>query len=55
MVLPVHIDDRLVALFYGDHSRSTGIQGDTSHYRMLLRKLALGLNLVTIKSKIRSF
>jgi hypothetical protein len=55
MVLPVHIDDRLVALFYGDHSRSTGIQGDMSHYRMLLRKLALGLSLVTIKSKIRSF
>lgn len=55
MVLPVHIDDRLVALFYGDHSRSTGIRGETSHYRMLLRKLALGLNLVTIKSKIRSF
>jgi len=55
MVLPVHIDDRLVALFYGDHSRSTGIRGETSHYRMLLRKLALGLSLVTIKSKIRSF
>ncbi len=55
MVLPVHVDDRLIALFYGDHSRSTGIQGETSHYRLLLRKLALGLSLVTIKSKIRSF
>jgi len=55
VVLPVHVDDRLVALFYGDHGRSTGIQGDTSHYRMLVSKLALGLHLVAIKAKIRGF
>lgn len=53
MVMPVHIEDRLVALFYGDDRRKTGIQGETAHYRMMLRKCALGMNLVMIRSRIR--
>lgn len=53
MIVPVHLDDRLVALFYGDGRRSTDMEEGVEPYRLLLRKLSLALDLVTLKRKIR--
>jgi hypothetical protein len=54
MLLPVKIGDRLVAILYGDGGLMNGIAGTTEDHLEMAGKLALALNLVMIKRKIRS-
>ncbi len=54
LIVPVHLEDRLVALFYGDCGSGFGLQGEAEDYRRLFRKLAIALQLVILKRKIRS-
>jgi hypothetical protein len=54
LLLPVHVDDRLVAMFYGDSGATGTMEGNTEAYKRLLRKFALSLDLVALKSKILS-
>ena len=52
LILPVHLEDRLVALIYGDGRRSTDIEGGIEGYRRLARRLSLALHLILLKRKI---
>ena len=54
LILPAHLNDRLVALFYGDGGPTGEIQGETDEYRRLLEKLGLAMNILLIKRKILS-
>lgn len=54
IVMPVHLEDRLVAIFYGDSGDHEEIQGATEDFRLIVRKLAIALNLVVLKRKIRA-
>ncbi len=53
LVLPIYINDRLVSLFHGGVGKGKAIHGPTESYRRLMRKLALGLGLVSMKAKLR--
>ena len=54
LLLPGHVDDRLEVVLYGDGGVGGKIQGDTQHYRNLVRNLAIGLKLIYLKDRIRS-
>ena len=54
VVMPVHLEDRLVAIFYGDSGDGEEIAGATEDFRLMVRKLAIALNLVVLKRKIRA-
>ena len=54
LVLPIYLNDHLVALFYGDSGDYAGIQVDTEHYRRAMIKLAYSFTLLQLKQKIRS-
>lgn len=54
IVIPVHLEDRLVAIFYGDSGDHAEIEGATEDFRLVVRKLAIALNLVVLKRKIRA-
>jgi hypothetical protein len=54
LVIPIYLEDRLVAVFYGDGGADAGIEGGTEDYRRLVRKLAVALNIVILKKKLRS-
>jgi hypothetical protein len=54
LVLPIYLNDHLVALFYGDSGDSAGIQVETEHYRRAMIKLAYSFTLLQLKQKIRS-
>ena len=54
IVMPVHLEDRLVAIFYGDSGKGEEIEGATEDFRLMVRKLAIALNLVVMKRKIRA-
>ena len=54
LLIPVYLEDRLVAIFYGDGGTGSGIEGETEEYRRLIRKLAVALNIVILKKKLRS-
>jgi hypothetical protein len=54
IVMPVHLEDRLVAIFYGDSGDCEVIEGATEDFRLIVRKLAIALNLVVLKRKIRA-
>lgn len=52
LVLPVHLDDRLVVIFYGDDGPEGEIRGETEVYRRLMKKLGIALNINMLKRKI---
>jgi hypothetical protein len=54
LVLPIYLNDHLVALFYGDSGDYAGIQVETEHYRRAMIKLAYSFTLLQLKQKIRS-
>lgn len=54
IVIPVYLEDRLVAIFYGDSGESEEIAGATEDFRLIVRKLSIALNLVVLKRKIRA-
>jgi hypothetical protein len=54
LLWPVYVEDRLVALFYGDGGQTERIRGDIAHFRRLMRKLGLSLRLLILKSKIHA-
>ncbi|HET6278736.1 MAG TPA: hypothetical protein VFG08_08125, partial [Candidatus Polarisedimenticolia bacterium] len=54
LVMPVHLEDRLVAILYGDSGDREEIAGATEDFRLMVRKLAIALNLVVLKRKIRA-
>lgn len=54
LVVPVHINDRLVALFLADGGPEGQTLGDARDGLRLARMLGLALNLVLFKKKIRS-
>jgi hypothetical protein len=54
LLWPVHVEDRLVAIFYGDGGPSGEIEGEPADFRRLMRKLALSLKLIILKNKIRA-
>jgi hypothetical protein len=54
LLVPVHINDRLVALLVGDGGPEGRVEGDPREGLRLGRMLGLALNLVIFKKKIRS-
>jgi hypothetical protein len=52
VLLPVYLNDRLVAIFYGDGGSSGEILGTTDSYANLTQKLGLALNMLVLKMKI---
>jgi hypothetical protein len=54
LVIPVYLDDRLVAVLYGDGGVRGWVHGEAEDYRRLVRKLAVALNITILKNKLRS-
>ena len=54
LVLPIYLNDHLVAMFYGDCGDYEGIRVETEHYRRAMIKLAYAFTLLQLKQKIRS-
>lgn len=54
LLLPVYLNDRLVGIFYGDGGTDGLIRTDTETYRKLMHKLSLGLNMIILKTRIRT-
>lgn len=54
LMIPVYLDDRLVAILYGDGGTDGRIEGETEDYRRLVRKLAVALNIIILKKRLRS-
>jgi hypothetical protein len=54
IVLPVHLDDQLIAMFYGDCGRTGTIGADVESHRRLLAKAALAINVVQAKQRIHA-
>jgi len=52
LLFPVYLNDRLVAIFYGDGGSSGEILGTTDSYANLTQKLGLALNMLVLKMKI---
>lgn len=53
LLLPVYVNDRLVAVVYGDNG-DRPIDEETTHYRLLAEKLSTAFNLLILKMKIRA-
>lgn len=54
LLVPAHVDDRLVALFYGDGGPDGPVRGDNDHYRRIVRKLGLAIHMVQLRRSILS-
>lgn len=54
LLIPVHLNDRIAALFYADGGPKDGIEGATDAFERLTRKLSLALSLLILKRKIRA-
>lgn len=52
LILPLYLDDRLVAVFYGDGGPDAPLDVDNDEYRRLAQMVTLSMNLVVIKKKI---
>lgn len=52
LILPLYLDDRLVAVFYGDGGAGASLDVDDEEYRRLAQMVTLSMNLVVIKKKI---
>jgi hypothetical protein len=52
LLVPLHQNDRLVAVFYGSRARG-GLPGDGAAFRRLMQKAALGLDMLWVQRKIR--
>ena len=54
LLVPVHVSDRLVALFLGDGGPESRVEGDPREGLRLARMLSLALNVIIFKKKIRN-
>jgi hypothetical protein len=54
LLLPVHLDDQLIAMFYGDCGRLGTIDRNIERHRRLLAKAALAIDIVQTKLKIQA-
>jgi hypothetical protein len=54
LMMPIHLEDRLVAILYGDGGTDSKIQGTSEDYRRLGRKISIALNIVLLKRKLHS-
>jgi hypothetical protein len=54
LLIPVHLNDRFVALLYGDGGTLGRVQGQTEGYVRLTRMLAAALGSLVYKNKIRA-
>lgn len=54
LLLPVYVNDRLVAILYADGGPEGRIRGAIEDYQRLVRKLSLALNMLILKMKVRS-
>ena len=54
VLVPVHVNDRLVALFLGDGGPEGRVHGDPREELRLARMLGLALNLIILKRKLRN-
>jgi hypothetical protein len=52
LIFPLYLDDRLVAVFYGEGGPGISLDVDNDEYRRLARMVTLSMNLVVIKKKI---
>ena len=52
LILPLYLDDRLVAVLYGDGGPGSPLEVDNDEYRRLAQMVTLSMNLVVIKRKI---
>jgi len=53
-LLPVYVNDRLIAILYADGGPNGRIQDPVEEFQRLVRKLSLALNMLILKMKIRS-
>jgi hypothetical protein len=54
VLVPVHLDDQLIAMFYGDCGRTGTIGVDTERLRRLLAKAALAISVVQTEQRIHA-
>jgi hypothetical protein len=54
VLLPVYLDDRLVAILYGDGGPDGRVEGEVDDYLHLARKLSMAMNMLILKMKIRA-
>jgi hypothetical protein len=52
IIAPARVDDRLVAVFYGDGGTDDKVLADDNYYRRLVRKFGFGLNLVESRRRL---
>jgi len=52
LIFPLYLDDRLVAVFYGEAGGGILLDADNEEYRRLAQMVTLSMNLVVIKRKI---
>ena len=53
LLLPVYVNDRLVAVVYADNGDKP-VPEDTGNYRLLAEKLSAAFSLLILKMKIRA-
>ena len=53
LLAPAYLNDRLVALLYGDNGAACGLPTEQATYARLTDKLALGIGLVDLKRQLR--
>ena len=54
LLVPIHVNDRLVAIFYGDGGAPGRAEGDTRACLLGLRMFTMALSLIMMKKRIRS-
>lgn len=52
LVVPVHLNDRLIAIIYSDNGPDGGLDANTDEFLRLAGKLSLAMNMVLVKRKI---
>ncbi len=53
LIVPAYLDDRLVAVLYGDAGEAGTVRGADEDYRRLKAQLEIGLHLLVLKRKLR--
>ena len=53
LLLPVHLNDRLIAVLYGEGTQEQSISVDVEDYLHLVSKISMALNIIILKMKIR--
>ena len=53
LLLPIHLNDRLIAVLYGEGNDARLITADIEDYLQLVSKISMALNIIILKTKIR--